>query len=161
MTVELRAILERRLEGRPDREVNLAIRRRFLAPLGPSGSGKTTLLRALAGLEFVDSGDIIINGQSMRNVPGARARRRLRVPAICAVPPYDDRTQCGIRAAGPAAPIAAHPSRGIRNSGSVVAGPDGDRRPRRPLPGTGLRRAAPTGSPGPCPRHRAEVAAVG
>jgi sulfate transport system ATP-binding protein len=45
----------------------------FLALLGPSGSGKTTLLRALAGLEFVDSGDIIINGRSMRNVP-ARER---------------------------------------------------------------------------------------
>jgi sulfate transport system ATP-binding protein len=45
----------------------------FLALLGPSGSGKTTLLRALAGLEFVDSGDIIINGQSMRGVP---ARQR-------------------------------------------------------------------------------------
>jgi sulfate transport system ATP-binding protein len=41
----------------------------FLALLGPSGSGKTTLLRALAGLEFVDSGDIVINGQSMRGVP--------------------------------------------------------------------------------------------
>jgi sulfate transport system ATP-binding protein len=45
----------------------------FLALLGPSGSGKTTLLRALAGLEFVDSGDIVINGQSMRGVP-ARER---------------------------------------------------------------------------------------
>jgi sulfate transport system ATP-binding protein len=45
----------------------------FLALLGPSGSGKTTLLRALAGLEFVDSGDIIVNGRSMRGVP-ARER---------------------------------------------------------------------------------------
>ena len=45
----------------------------FLALLGPSGSGKTTLLRALAGLEFTDSGDIIVNGRSMAGVP---ARRR-------------------------------------------------------------------------------------
>jgi sulfate/thiosulfate transport system ATP-binding protein len=45
----------------------------FLALLGPSGSGKTTLLRVLAGLEFVDSGDIVIDGRSMRNVP-ARER---------------------------------------------------------------------------------------
>src|SRR4051794_10397725 len=45
----------------------------FLALLGPSGSGKTTLLRALAGLEFIDSGDIVVNGRSMAGVP---ARQR-------------------------------------------------------------------------------------
>lgn len=45
----------------------------FLALLGPSGSGKTTLLRALAGLEFVDSGDIIVGDRNMRDVP-ARER---------------------------------------------------------------------------------------
>jgi sulfate/thiosulfate transport system ATP-binding protein len=45
----------------------------FVALLGPSGSGKTTLLRALAGLEFIDSGDIIVNDRSMANVP-ARLR---------------------------------------------------------------------------------------
>ena len=41
----------------------------FLALLGPSGSGKTTLLRALAGLEFADTGDVVINGRPMRGVP--------------------------------------------------------------------------------------------
>ena len=46
----------------------------FLALLGPSGSGKTTLLRVLAGLEFVDSGDIVIDGRPMHGVP-ARERR--------------------------------------------------------------------------------------
>jgi sulfate transport system ATP-binding protein len=46
----------------------------FIALLGPSGSGKTTLLRAIAGLEFVDSGDIVINERSMSGVP-ARERR--------------------------------------------------------------------------------------
>ena len=46
----------------------------FLALLGPSGSGKTTLLRVLAGLEFVDSGDIVIADRSMHGVP-ARERR--------------------------------------------------------------------------------------
>jgi sulfate transport system ATP-binding protein len=47
--------------------------REFLALLGPSGSGKTTLLRALAGLEFIEAGDIIVNGRSMAAVP---ARQR-------------------------------------------------------------------------------------
>ena len=45
----------------------------FLALLGPSGSGKTTLLRVVAGLDFVDSGDIIVDGRSMQGVP-ARER---------------------------------------------------------------------------------------
>src|SRR5215470_6618759 len=45
----------------------------FLALLGPSGSGKTTLLRVLAGLEFVDSGDVIVGNRSMQGVP-ARER---------------------------------------------------------------------------------------
>jgi sulfate/thiosulfate transport system ATP-binding protein len=34
----------------------------FVALLGPSGSGKTTLLRLLAGLEALDSGQILFNG---------------------------------------------------------------------------------------------------
>ena len=37
--------------------------------LGPSGCGKTTLLRIIAGLETSDSGDILLNGQSILDVP--------------------------------------------------------------------------------------------
>ncbi|XVG96137.1 ABC transporter ATP-binding protein [Eubacteriales bacterium KG127] len=33
--------------------------------LGPSGSGKSTLLNAIGGLEKVDKGDIIINGENI------------------------------------------------------------------------------------------------
>jgi sulfate transport system ATP-binding protein len=32
------------------------------ALLGPSGSGKSTLLRAIAGLETLDSGSVLIDG---------------------------------------------------------------------------------------------------
>lgn len=36
-----------------------------LSLVGPSGGGKTTLLRMLAGLESIDSGEIIYDGQSV------------------------------------------------------------------------------------------------
>ncbi|SEH21020.1 ABC transporter ATP-binding protein [Rhizobium sp. NFR12] len=35
--------------------------------VGPSGSGKSTLLMVLAGLERLDSGEIVINGQALHN----------------------------------------------------------------------------------------------
>ncbi len=41
----------------------------FFSILGPSGCGKTTLLRMIAGFEKETSGDIIINGDSMKNIP--------------------------------------------------------------------------------------------
>lgn len=37
----------------------------FLTLLGPSGCGKTTILRCIAGLETVDSGDILLNEKSI------------------------------------------------------------------------------------------------
>lgn len=41
----------------------------FYGLLGPSGSGKTTLLRVIAGFIFADSGSVIIDGQSVEQVP--------------------------------------------------------------------------------------------
>ena len=50
------------------RKLNLEIRHReFLVLLGPSGCGKTTTLRAIAGLEDIDSGEILIDGQAVQN----------------------------------------------------------------------------------------------
>jgi len=39
----------------------------FLVLLGPSGCGKTTTLRAIAGLEEIDTGDILIDGKPVQN----------------------------------------------------------------------------------------------
>ncbi len=74
MTVELRKLRKsfRSVVASDDVSLTLA-RGEFLALLGPSGSGKTTLLRVLAGLEFLDAGDIVVDGRSMRGVP-ARER---------------------------------------------------------------------------------------
>jgi putative ABC transport system ATP-binding protein len=37
----------------------------FVAVVGPSGSGKTTLLNCLAGLESVDDGQVVVEGQDL------------------------------------------------------------------------------------------------
>lgn len=41
----------------------------FTTLLGPSGCGKTTILRMVAGLETVSSGDILIGGKRVNDVP--------------------------------------------------------------------------------------------
>ncbi len=45
---------------------------KLIGLLGPSGSGKTTILRMIAGLESPDSGEIIIDGKLVNNVPASK-----------------------------------------------------------------------------------------
>ncbi|MBF1990409.1 ABC transporter ATP-binding protein [Fischerella thermalis] len=53
--------------------IDLDIRQgEFFSILGPSGCGKTTTLRLIAGFEKADAGKILIQGQSMSNVPPYR-----------------------------------------------------------------------------------------
>jgi multiple sugar transport system ATP-binding protein len=54
------------------RDVNLTVKdREFVVFLGPSGCGKTTTLRAIAGLEEIDSGDILLDGKPIQNLRAA------------------------------------------------------------------------------------------
>lgn len=51
------------------RKLNLSIKdREFVVLLGPSGCGKTTTLRAIAGLEEIDTGDILIEGKAVQSL---------------------------------------------------------------------------------------------
>lgn len=55
------------------RDVSFGIEKGHLAALlGPSGSGKTTILRMIAGLDVPDSGDILVEGERINNIPGSK-----------------------------------------------------------------------------------------
>lgn len=52
------------------KDVSISVKRgEFLTLLGPSGCGKTTLLRMIAGFGSPDSGEILINGADITNMP--------------------------------------------------------------------------------------------
>lgn len=51
-------------------DMNIDVRQgEFFSIVGPSGCGKTTLLRIIGGLEFPDSGKIIVNGSDITSLP--------------------------------------------------------------------------------------------
>lgn len=64
--LELRNISKKFGDKQVMENFNLLIpEKKILAIVGPSGGGKTTLLRMLAGLESIDSGQLIYNGQEL------------------------------------------------------------------------------------------------
>ena len=59
------------------RGVDLVIARgEFVSVMGPSGSGKTTLLNCLSGLDSIDSGKVLFDGQELHKTPDAKRSRQ-------------------------------------------------------------------------------------
>lgn len=69
-TVTLRNIRKTYTDAEVIKGVDLDIEdREFVVFVGPSGCGKSTLLRMIAGLEEITSGELLIDGQRMNEVP--------------------------------------------------------------------------------------------
>ena len=69
-TIEIRKVTKRFGDFTAVRDADLSIGAgEVLCLLGPSGCGKTTTLRMIAGLERATSGDVIIAGQRMNELP--------------------------------------------------------------------------------------------
>ena len=72
MYVELKNINKTYGSYQASKNVNFGIEKgRLIGLLGPSGSGKTTILRMIAGLETPASGEIIIDGKVVNDVPAS------------------------------------------------------------------------------------------
>lgn len=100
----------------------------FLTILGPSGCGKTTLLRLLAGFESPSSGEIILDGRSMRDVPpdGRRVNTVFQSYALFPHMTVYDNVAFGLRMSGiPKAEIGERVAKALRMVG--LAGQAGRR----------------------------------
>ena len=93
-TVEARQISKHFNEVRAVDGIDLSVGEgEFLTLLGPSGCGKTTLMRMIAGLEQPTSGNVVINGREVtdlppraRNIAMVRATRRAVVSGTMPIP---------------------------------------------------------------------------
>jgi ABC-type Fe3+/spermidine/putrescine transport system ATPase subunit len=73
--LELRHVRKQFGRAVPADDVSLAVEAgEFFTFLGPSGSGKSTLLRIVAGLEQADSGQVLLRGRDVGDVPPWRRR---------------------------------------------------------------------------------------
>ena len=69
-TIEIRNVSKKFGEFQAVKDADLSVKAgEVVCLLGPSGCGKTTTLRMIAGLESATSGDVLIAGQRMNELP--------------------------------------------------------------------------------------------
>ena len=122
-----------------------------LAVLGPSGCGKTTLLRVVAGLQTLDSGRVILDGDDLAGVPPYLRRIGLMFQENVLFPHKDvaGNIGFGLRMAGKARrEIAAR----VGELLDLVGLPDAARRAVQTLSGGEQQRVALARALGPEPR---------
>ena len=79
--LELKNIVKQFADYTAVNGVSLSIEQgEFFTLLGPSGCGKTTLLRMVAGFESPDSGQILLDGKDIKDLPSTylKAKRLVK-----------------------------------------------------------------------------------
>ena len=81
----------------------------LLSLLGPSGCGKTTVLRILAGFEQPDTGDVLVDGKRINDVPANRRNMGMVFQAYSLFPTMTARqnVEFGLRVRGTAKDVRA------------------------------------------------------
>lgn len=86
-TLELHRLCRKTPAGQVLIEINLSVSSgELVAIVDPAGSAKTILLRMIAGLEPIDSGDILVKGQSVIDLPPRERGISLVPPNIVLYP---------------------------------------------------------------------------
>src|ERR1700733_9910978 len=90
-SIEFRSISKTYADGTPAvRDLDMSIGDgEFLCILGPSGCGKSSTLRMLAGLEKISTGELLVDGQRINDIP-ARQRDMAMVFENYALYPHLD-----------------------------------------------------------------------
>ena len=127
----------------------------FVVFVGPSGCGKSTLLRVIAGLEDATSGNVLIDGDNVNNMPPAKRGIAMVFQTYALYPHLTvrDNMGLGLKQAGTPAPRST--------SASAIASAMLSLEPYLRAPaGRAVRRPAPARRHRPRGRARAETVPV-
>ena len=126
-----------------------------LCLLGPSGCGKTTTLRMIAGLEAASSGDILLGGQRVNDLPTRERNIAMAFQFYALYPNLTVAEQPRLPVARRASECRADPREGRRDRAGAAARPGAG-----PSPEPARRRREAAGRRGPLHHPRSELLPV-